>query len=91
LRGISNFFSRGGTQQASSGQTSTVGIRGLGAEDLARSQPNLAAVAQAEGLRLTGDQARSFARDARLATQSVEALPVPPEPGQTGGNSQPGR
>lgn len=86
FRGISNFFNRGGTQQAGSGQTSTVGIRGLGAEDLARSQPNLAAVTQAEGLRQSGDQARSFARDAGLTPQKVEALPVPPEPNQAGNN-----
>ncbi len=90
LRGISNFFGRGGTQQANSGQTSTVGIRGLGAEDLARSQPNIAAVGQAEGLRLTADQARTFARDARLSSQTVDDLPAPPEPTQ-GGNNQPSR
>lgn len=90
LRGVTNFFNRGGAGTGTaSGQTSTVGIRGLGAEDLARSQPNLAAVMQAEGLRQNEAQARSFAADARLAPQAVEALPVPlpPNAGSGGGNN----
>ena len=79
LRGITNFFNRSATPAGGSagGMTSTVGIRGLGAEDLARSQPNLAAVAQAEGLRQNDAQARSFAADAKLTAQAVEALPAP--------------
>ena len=78
LRGLSNFFNRGSAPvQASSGGTSTVGIRGLNAEDLARSRPNMNAVAQAEALRLNADQARSFAADARLSAQAVEPLPSP--------------
>ena len=82
LRGLSNFFSRGGSQANtnSSGTTSTVGIRGLGAEDIARSQPNLTAVAQLDRLRSDPGQARKFAQDARLAAQSVDALPVPAAP-----------
>ncbi len=81
LRSVTNFFSRGSTPAGSGspgGMTSTVGIRGLGAEDLSRSQPNLAAVAQAEGLRQNDAQARSFAADAKLSAQTVQALPVPP-------------
>ena len=78
LRGLSNFFNRGNAPvQASSGGTSTVGIRGLNAEDLARSRPNMNAVTQAEALRLNADQARSFAADARLSAQAVDALPAP--------------
>ena len=52
-------------------------IRGLGAEDLARSQPNMAAVAQADALRLDADLARQFASAVALASRSVDALPAP--------------
>ena len=77
LRGLSNFFNRGSAPaQASSGGTSTVGIRGLSAEDLSRSQPNLNAVVQAEALRQSADQARTFAVDAQLGAQAVEPLPA---------------
>lgn len=79
LRGLSNLFNRS-PAQASSGGTSTVGIRGLSAEDLSRSQPNLNAVVQAEALRLSADQARTFAADAKLVTQAVEPLPAAPVP-----------
>ncbi len=77
LRGITGFFNRGGSQQGSIVATSTIGIRGLGAEDLARSQPNLAAVDQMEALRLDADTARQFAASAPLASQTVTALPSP--------------
>lgn len=79
LRGLSNLFNRGPSQtQTNSGGTSTVGIRGLSAEDLSRSQPNINAVVQAEALRLTADQARTFAADAKLVAQAVEPLPAAP-------------
>lgn len=73
LRGLSSFFNKGGATTA----TSTVGIRGLGAEDLARAQPNMAAVAQADTLRMDADQARQFASAAALGSRPVEALPEP--------------
>ncbi len=77
LRGLTSFFNRGSAQGATTTATSTVGIRGLGAEDLARSQPNMAAVAQADALRLDADQARQFASGAALVSRPVEALPAP--------------
>ncbi len=81
LRGLSNLFSRGSAQnQNTSGTTATVGIRGLGAEDIANAQPNLAALAQAEGLRQDATQAKRFAADASLSPQAVEPLPVPAPP-----------
>ncbi len=80
LRGVGSFFSSGNRQSGASVQTSTVGIRGLGAEDLTQSRPNLAAVQQLEALRNNADQARSFAADAKLAARAVEALPVPDAP-----------
>jgi hypothetical protein len=89
LRGVTHFFNRGGTPTVVAGQTSTVGIRGLGAEDLARAQPNMGAVQQAEGLRLTSNQARAFGRDAKLSVQAVDSLPIPPEPGQVNAANRP--
>lgn len=77
LRGLTSFFNRGSAQGGATTATSTVGIRGLGAEDLARSQPNMAAVAQADALRLDADQARQFGSAAALASRPVEALPAP--------------
>ncbi|MDP1740514.1 MAG: SH3 domain-containing protein [Polaromonas sp.] len=82
LRGLTSFFNRGSAQGGATTATSTVGIRGLGAEDLARAQPNMAAVAQADALRLDADQARQFASGAALTSRPVEALPAPaPVPG----------
>lgn len=77
LRGLTSFFNKGSVQGGTVTATSTVGIRGLGAEDLARAQPNPAAVGQAEALRQDADQARQFAVSAALASRTVEALPVP--------------
>lgn len=77
LRGVTGFFTKP-TQTTVS--TSTIGIRGLGAEDLARAQPDTAAVGRMEGLRATEQQARQFARDAQLAPSNVEPLPAPPRP-----------
>lgn len=81
LRGLSNFFNRGSTQtNSTTTATSTVGIRGLTGEDIANSQPNLAALAQAESLRVDAIQARNFAAEAPLSARAVEPLPAPPPP-----------
>lgn len=77
LRGLTSFFNKGSAQGGTTTATSTVGIRGLGAQDLARSQPNLAAVAQAETLRMDADQARQFATAAALSSRTVDPLPEP--------------
>jgi hypothetical protein len=77
LRGLTSFFNKGSAQGGTVTATSTVGIRGLGAEDLARAQPNPAAVVQAEGLRQDADQARQFSVSAALSSRMVEPLPVP--------------
>lgn len=79
LRGLSNLFNRGSAQNAGA-PTSTVGIRGLGAEDIANAQPNLAALAQADSLRMDAAQAKRFAAEATLAARTVEALPEPAPP-----------
>ena len=78
LRSISSFFNKGSTQaQGGTVATSTLGIRGLGAENLASAQPNVAALAQADALRQDAAQAMRFASVSALASQPVEALPVP--------------
>jgi uncharacterized protein YgiM (DUF1202 family) len=81
LRSLSSFFNKG-SAQAPGGNvaTSTVGIRGLGAEELNNATPNLAAVAQADAARLDAAQARQFAAMASLSSRPVEALPVPAAP-----------
>lgn len=91
LRGITNFFNRGSAQQAGSQvATSTLGIRGLGVENLANAQPDLAAVAQADAMRVNAVQARQFAVTAALASRPVDALPAataPPAPARSPGTS----
>lgn len=78
LRGITNFFNRGTAQSPGSNvATSTLGIRGLGAESLNNAQLNVAAVAQAEALRVDAAQARQFAAAAALVMRTVDPLPVP--------------
>ncbi len=93
LRGLTGFFGKGSSQApAATSGTSTIGIRGLGAEDIANAQPNLAAVAQVESMRLDTQQARNFSVDAALTAQTVAALPVPAPPNQpAAGNSRPGQ
>ena len=83
LRGITDFFGRGTAQAPSRAiGTATIGIRGLGAEDISNAQPNFAAVVQVEGLRLNATQARQFATSASLALQNVAELPIPVPPNQ---------
>ena len=83
LRSLGNLF--GGNSGPTTTATSTVGIRGLGAEDIANAQPNPAAVTQAEGLRVNEDQARQFATVAALQPRTVPPLAEPPRP--SSGNS----
>lgn len=78
LRGLSNFFNRGSAQGGNTtAATSTVGIRGLGAEDLANAQPNTQAVSHMEALRADATQATRFATDAAWVARAVEPLPEP--------------
>ena len=86
LRSLSSFFNKGSAQAPSSSvATSTVGIRGLGAEDLANAQPNVAAVAQADANRANAAQARQFAGAASLSSRQVEPLPMPAPPAASSG------
>ena len=91
LRSVGSLF--GGVSGSSTTATSTVGIRGLGAEDIANAQPNPDAVGQAEALRMNADQARQFATQASLQPRTVPALAAPARPpsggGATGSSSNP--
>lgn len=71
LRGITGLFR--GNEPVHAG--TTAGIRGLGAEDIARANPNPAAVAQMERLRQSESDARTFA-----AAAGLQAAAVPPAP-----------
>ena len=90
LRSITSFFNKGSAQaNASTLPTSTVGIRGLGVEDLANSQPNMAAVAQADATRMDENQARQFANAASLSSRAVNPLALPVAPAKAYAPSTP--
>ena len=81
LRGLTGLFGGGNTLAPSARTaTATVGIRGLGAEEIVNAQPNPTAVTLVETLRLDAAQAQQFAAAAGLAPQAVAPLPVPPPP-----------
>jgi hypothetical protein len=77
LRSVTGFFSRSPDPRTTTA-TSTIGIRGLGAEDIAQAQPDLGGVSRMEALRQGELQARQFARDSALRPVQVESLPAPP-------------
>lgn len=91
LRSLGSLF--GGNSGSTTTATSTVGIRGLDAEDIANAQPNPAAVGRAESLRVNADQARQFASSASLQSRDVPALAQPALPtssrGSGSGSSNP--
>lgn len=74
LRGLGSMFARPTSTTVS---TTTVGIRGLDANDIANAQPNVSAVTTAEGMRVSAADAQQFAARSQLRAQSVEELPVP--------------
>jgi len=76
LRNVTNFLSKG-TQNTTTTATSTVGIRGLGEEDLAKAQPNIRAVGNMEAHRVDAGSARQFAAGAQLVARQVDDLPEP--------------
>ncbi len=74
LRGLGSMFARPTSTTVS---TTTVGIRGLDANDIANAQPNVAAVTTAEGLRVSATDAQQFAAQSSLRAQTVDDLPIP--------------
>ena len=89
LRSITSFFSRGSGPGNTGPATSTLGIRGLGAEDIASSQPNLTAVTLLDTARLDASQARQFASSAALSSRNIDPLPAPAPPPRTPSPSGP--
>ena len=73
LRGVGSLFGGGGKPATTS---TTAGIRGLGAEDLAQSQPDPAAVRQMEDLRASDADVRAFADRASWKVMPVGPLPA---------------
>lgn len=75
LRGVGSLFGGGSAKPATT--STTAGIRGLEAQDLAQAQPDLAAVRQMEGLRASEADARSYAQRAAWRPVNVDPLPAP--------------
>lgn len=73
LRSIGQAFSAG-TPRPTTVATSTVGIRGLDANDLANASPDVAAVDAASQLKVSEAQARQFAQRAGLRPREVADL-----------------
>jgi hypothetical protein len=90
LRGITSFFGRGTAQPAATTPTATIGIRGLGAEDIANAQPNLEALGRVDTMRIDAVQARQFGSSATLVAVAVTPLPVPAPPARAAGTTQTG-
>ena len=90
LRGLTSLFGGGNSLAPTRVATATVGIRGLGAEDITNAQPNLTAVALMETLRLDAMQARQFATTSALTALVIEPLPVPPRAQSATGSSNGG-
>ncbi|MFC5498458.1 SH3 domain-containing protein [Caenimonas terrae] len=89
LRGLSSLLG-GGSAAPPRVATSTIGIRGLEAEDLARAQPDLNAVGRMEQLRQGEAGARQFAAEASLVAATVPELPAPARTSTPpGGNQSP--
>ena len=87
LRGVGSLF--GGGSPKPSTTSTTAGIRGLDAQDLAQAQPDLAAVRQMEGLRAPDADVRSYAQRSAWRAVPVEPLPAPARVG--GGSGDPSR
>jgi hypothetical protein len=81
LRGVGSLFG-GGSKPATT--STTAGIRGLGAEDLAQSQPDPAAVKRMEALRQGDGDVRSFAERAAWRPAAVDPLPAPAAASRSG-------
>lgn len=79
LRGLTSLFGAS-SRKTESSETATLGIRGLGAQDIAQALPNPAELATAQSYQASADQAKAFAAQATLQTQTVAELPVPRAP-----------
>lgn len=62
----------GGNAGRGSGETTTIGIRGLSAESLSAAQPNLAELKRLDSYRTSNSKAASFARQGKLQVSALE-------------------
>lgn len=82
VRGFSSWLGGSTSNRAQPVATTTIGIRGLEASDIANAQPNPGAVTQAEHLRIDASQAQHFAQRSGLQRRAVDELPnTTPQPG----------
>lgn len=79
LRGLAGLFGSN-ARSSDSGTTATMGIRGLGAQDIANAQANPAELARAQANQASEQQAKLFASQAALQTREVGELVPPPKP-----------
>ncbi len=79
LRGLTGLLGASNRREDNS-ETATLGIRGLGAQDIANAQPNPGELARAQSQRANADKANAFAVQAGLRSRAVGELPVPPAP-----------
>lgn len=84
LRGVGSLFAPASSKPVT---TSTLGVRGLDANDVATAQPNPAAVTQGERLRTSEAQAKQFAQRSGLTPRQVTELPDSAAPIPHGGNT----
>lgn len=84
LRGVGSLLAPGSSKPVT---TSTLGVRGLDANDLAAAQPNPAAVTQGERLRTSEAQAKQFAQRSGLTPRQVAELPDSAAPAPRGSNA----
>jgi hypothetical protein len=84
LRGVGSLLAPGSSKPVT---TSTLGVRGLDANDVATAQPNPAAVTQGERLRTSEAQAKQFAQRSGLTPRQVAELPDSAAPATPGGTA----
>lgn len=76
LRGLTSLFGAG-SRKSDNTETATLGIRGLGAQEIANAQPNPGELKRAQAHQASADQAQAFAAKAGLCSRSVAELPAP--------------
>lgn len=82
-RGATGLFGGNRAPTAQRSATATIGIRGLSAEELRAAGPNPVALQKMEGYAVNQVEAAFFAREANLATRTVEYLSPPSPPAGT--------
>lgn len=76
--GFFRWLGRGAGSRTASNSNVTIGVRGISEEDLARAQPNPAALAQMEAVPSGPEVGKQFGQSKSLQAQSVAYLPTQP-------------